>query len=407
MTKLKIKNFGPIKSGFNESDDGFFEINKYTFIIGDQGTGKSTIAKIFSTFCWLEKAFKREYYEDLSFSDFIDLCSYQRLPQEYFLETTILSYTGESFEFNVEKKNFSFKRLNDKNYICPKIMYIPSERNVVSVLEDLDQIKNIPKVIKDFKSELRKANLNLEKYSEPHILDYKIFYDSSKDLNFIKAESSDEKIPLTSASSGLQSIVPLFLVTNYLFQFLESPILERINSMNVANQEFILNNIKDSYLMAKLKLYLSSNITKNFTQNDILNLEKDFSKYVDSSFINIVEEPELNLFPLTQVKILEALISRNTLEGSKLFITTHSPYILSAMNNFIYANVIFQTKHKLVNEIPEKYLVNIKDVAAYKTENGKIINIKDSECNLIDSTTIDDCSSQINSVYSKLMDIGE
>lgn len=407
MAQLKIINFGPIKSGFEESNNGFFEISKYTIIVGDQGTGKSTIAKIFSTFCWLEKACEREYYENLSFSDFIDLCSYQRLPKEYFLETTILAYKGKAFEFVVEKNTFSLKKLNDKNYICPKIMYIPSERNVVSVLEDLDQIKNIPKVIKDFKGELKKANLNLQKYSKTNILDYEISYDSSKDLNFIKAKSSNEKIPLTSASSGLQSIVPLFLVTNYLFKFLESPILERINSMNVANQEFILNNIKDSYLMAKVKLYLSSNITKNFTQDDISVLEKDFSKYIDSSFINIVEEPELNLFPSTQIRILEALIRCNTLKGSKLFITTHSPYILSAMNNFIYANDIFQSKHKLVDEIPEKYLVNIKDVSAYKTENGKIINIKDEECNLIDSTAIDDCSSKINEIYSKLIDIGD
>lgn len=407
MAELKISNFGPIKSGFNEKSDGFFEINKYTIIVGDQGTGKSTIAKIFSTFCWLEKAFERKYYNELSFSDFTDLCAYQRLPKEYFIETTILAYKGIAFEFIVEKKNFYFKKLNDKDYICPKIIYIPSERNVVSVLEDLDQIKNIPKVIKDFKSELKKANLNLKKYSRTHIFNYEIFYDNSKDLNFIKEESNDEKIPLTSASSGLQSIVPLFLVTDYLFQFLQSPILERINSMNVANQEFILNNIKDLHLMANVKLYLSSNITKNFTQDDISTLEKDFSKYVDSSFINIVEEPELNLFPATQIRIIEGLISHNCLKGSKLFITTHSPYILSAMNNFIYANEIFQNKHKLVDEIPEKYLVNIKDVSAYKTENGKIINIKDNKCNLIDSDSIDECSSKINEIYSKLMDIGE
>jgi hypothetical protein len=48
-------------------------------LLGEQGTGKSTVAKIFSVFTWLEKSFVREYYTDFSLKDFIDLCSYQRV----------------------------------------------------------------------------------------------------------------------------------------------------------------------------------------------------------------------------------------------------------------------------------------------------------------------------------------
>ena len=405
MVQLKIKNFGPVKSGF-EDNDGYFEINKFTFFIGDQGTGKSTVAKIFSTFCWLEKAFEREYYDELSFSDFVDLCSYQRLPEEYFKSETELSYKGLAFEFSIIKEKFEFKKNNNK-YVCPKIVYIPSERNTVSVLEDLEQIKNLPKIIKDFKSELKKANLNLEKYKINFILNYEILYDKANDINYIKSKDGDEKIPLIFASSGMQSLVPLVLVTDNLVQFLELPILEKINYMSAADQEYILNNIDDSYLMAKLKLFLSSNIDKNFTEADIEKLSRNFSSFVDSTFVNIVEEPELNLFPTTQVKILESLIRHNNFQDSKLVITTHSPYILSAMNNYIYAEEVYSTKRKCLKEVSKDLFVNIDDVCAYKLEHGRIISIKDTECNLIDSSAIDDCSSVINDVYSKLMDLGE
>ena len=53
MSKIKIKNFGPIKEGCLEND-GWIEIKKVTVFIGNQGSGKSTIAKLISTFTWIE-----------------------------------------------------------------------------------------------------------------------------------------------------------------------------------------------------------------------------------------------------------------------------------------------------------------------------------------------------------------
>ena len=54
MSQIKVKNFGPIKSGFAENY-GFIDIRKITVFIGNQGTGKSSIAKLISTLSWLEK----------------------------------------------------------------------------------------------------------------------------------------------------------------------------------------------------------------------------------------------------------------------------------------------------------------------------------------------------------------
>ena len=56
MSKIKIKNFGPIKEGYQE-DDGWFDIKKVTVFIGNQGSGKSTIAKLISTFNQTEQIF--------------------------------------------------------------------------------------------------------------------------------------------------------------------------------------------------------------------------------------------------------------------------------------------------------------------------------------------------------------
>ena len=51
MSRIKIKNFGPIKEGCTEND-GWIDIKKVTLFIGNQGSGKSTVAKLISTLTW-------------------------------------------------------------------------------------------------------------------------------------------------------------------------------------------------------------------------------------------------------------------------------------------------------------------------------------------------------------------
>ncbi|MDR1938396.1 MAG: AAA family ATPase, partial [Tannerellaceae bacterium] len=56
MSKIKINNFGPIT-------DGWVDIKKVSVFVGNQGSGKSTIAKLISTFTWIEKALVRGDYD--------------------------------------------------------------------------------------------------------------------------------------------------------------------------------------------------------------------------------------------------------------------------------------------------------------------------------------------------------
>ena len=55
MSKIKIKNFGPIRDGF-VNNNGWMDIEKVTVFIGDQGSGKSTVAKLISVFFWVSSA---------------------------------------------------------------------------------------------------------------------------------------------------------------------------------------------------------------------------------------------------------------------------------------------------------------------------------------------------------------
>lgn len=67
MSKIRIKNFGPIKEGYLENG-GWIDIKKTTIFMGNQGSGKSTVAKLISTFTWIEKALVRGDYDNKWFS---------------------------------------------------------------------------------------------------------------------------------------------------------------------------------------------------------------------------------------------------------------------------------------------------------------------------------------------------
>jgi ABC-type bacteriocin/lantibiotic exporter with double-glycine peptidase domain len=57
MSKIRVKHFGPIKEGY--SYNKWIDIKKTTIFIGNQGSGKSTMAKLISTLTWVEKALIR------------------------------------------------------------------------------------------------------------------------------------------------------------------------------------------------------------------------------------------------------------------------------------------------------------------------------------------------------------
>jgi predicted ATPase len=112
MSKIRIKNFGPIKSGLQEND-GWLDIKKVTVFIGDQGSGKSTVAKALSTFTWIEKALVRGDYTQKWFERKNKLknqiLNYHRL-ENYFStgsQSSVIHYKGLAYNIYYENDSLS------------------------------------------------------------------------------------------------------------------------------------------------------------------------------------------------------------------------------------------------------------------------------------------------------------
>ena len=117
----------------------------------------------------------------------------------------------------------------------------------------------------------------------------------------------------------------------------------------------------------------------------------------------VVEEPECNLFPAKQVEILQFLIIQTYAQNRMLTITTHSPYLLSALNNYLYAGVISKGMDKeklddLREIISDDLWLDTEDI-----NKGKYcISLLDAETGLIDYNYLDGISLKMGDEFSQL-----
>ncbi len=124
----------------------------------------------------------------------------------------------------------------------------------------------------------------------------------------------------------------------------------------------------------------------------------------------VIEEPELNLFPETQKKVIDYIISNSLDDGNfktRLIINTHSPYILTSLNNLMYA---YQTGKIHADEtekiIDKKYWLNPDDVSVYMLlPNGECENVMNREESLIKAEKIDEVSRVLNRKFDLLQNI--
>jgi len=123
-----------------------------------------------------------------------------------------------------------------------------------------------------------------------------------------------------------------------------------------------------------------------------------------------IEEPEAHLFPEAQSTVLQALVqitNSPVVNPPQLFITTHSPYVLLQLNNFIKAGQLardnFQIDGSLAEIIPAVQQLRPEHVEAYAIKDGQLNNIKSAD-GLIDAEYIDSVSENMMAQFSDLLD---
>lgn len=397
MRHLFINNFGPVHKAE-------LDLKSFNLLIGEQSVGKSTIAKLisvltdnFSLFLIASKGFDGwliqmrmfnldifkdddyhiiyDYEVDSRFFHFDikpnNIVSYVKIDGRLFRSKTRIAkeivdvwhffHEKEIFEkFSIIKERFETEK-NPAGIISFALfmsssLYIPAERVIFSLFKSLQSAISLAGDIVPITFMRFMVHLEQAKAKKKKynssLLDI-TYVEEEKEMFFID-HKSNKKYSLFEASSGIQSTLPLLLLLD-----------------DIPNREY-------------------------------------------SSIV--IEEPETNLFPTTQVDLLKVILNKARVEGRTATVTTHSPYILSALNNYLYAGALNKelsgnATTDINAVIPQEIQLTIENCSVYSI--GLTINssgdycesLIDKEVGMINSNTLDRVSFKMSEDFDALQDI--
>jgi predicted ATP-dependent endonuclease of OLD family len=138
------------------------------------------------------------------------------------------------------------------------------------------------------------------------------------------------------------------------------------------------------------------------------------AKFNKTAFINIVEEPEQNLFPSSQWQMLQSLLALNNMNiGNKLIITTHSPYLINYLTLAVKAGELKEKiktdnqKNDLEKIIPSNAIVNGKNLSIYELDekSGYIKSLETYEGLPSDENRLNIMLDEGNELFAQLLEI--
>jgi predicted ATPase len=218
MPKITISNLGPIKHVE-------FGLNKVNVFMGQQSSGKSTIAKVISYCTWIEKDVATsqsldEYSVDGHFRKRLE--EFHQL-SGYFSNSTEIYYESDIVKLHFKDNKCDIGWVDKYAYRRSKIAYIPSDRNLIT-LPFIQKVEMPNNNNRSFLFDWLTLRRQYDEKNRVKILDLPVeyYFDKGTDRNHIISTDKTNKydIYLEDVSSGLQSLIPLILALKYMTEWI-------------------------------------------------------------------------------------------------------------------------------------------------------------------------------------------
>ncbi len=428
--KLIVKNFGAIKSAE-------IEVKDINIFIGHTASGKSTLAKLIAIF------------KNIEFIQANSLSTFKKMLGDYnidfeFKRETLIRYESESFYWEAKNEEIetnypfspffqSFNLLaspppNKENLLelgvymlANQIFTLSTANDLISELKLKDKANKYTSLIEDFFSQNKKITNSKESIQVKYNSLQKSIIDIYNEINQAYQVFNIQYIPAER--------ILIAMVGESLFGLMSKDIAlaksfkdfgAKFETARKEMKDFDINFLKVKYLHEQGSNFL---VLENKTKIKLENAASGLQSIVplllvvthateqDSIIRNciVVEEPELNLYPSIQKELIEFLIEKTQKVGDKLIITTHSPYVLTTIDNLIQANNVVQLhkeqKKEVSNIIPSKLWVDFDKVSCYFVANGTARKTLNEEFRTIGASNIDDVSIELGKTFDELMDL--
>ena len=393
MATLRIKNFGAIK----KAD---FNLNKVNLFIGYTSTGKSTAAKLLAIF---------NSTDVLTIPDG-DFESFRQLLTEYdinfeFKEDTEIFFEQDEYFWKIGRQT-----LQTNNKDAELFRY--SENPQIFIEQFIKQKKdNI-----DFADAIKQVEAYYQQDKKTNLLDHLNIASSHRIQSPIYIPA--ERILISTFSNSIFSLLEAgATIPQCISRF--GSLYEKARKKRKETDIDILN-IKVNFSKEDDSITMNdqTNISLKQASSGILSVLplwvvlEDNSKS-DSNNLILIEEPELNLYPSVQLELINWIMGKIVTTNNKIVITTHSPYILTAVDDLIMGQDAY-SKHeqnngiieKLKTLLPTESLVNFSDVASYYFDKeGSVKNIRDVETRSVGAEYLDEASEKTSYIFNELSNL--
>lgn len=445
--KFKLNNLGPLK-------DATIELGDLTIICGKNNTGKTYISysvygflKMWKTLCsfGIEKStidsllqngvikIELEKYESQIQQTLSNLSQAYKNELNFVFSTDNDVFKDSSFEVMIEEFAIDYQKELNKSYFSSK------NKKVITAYKGIDS-----KILEV--TALTEEKLTLPDFAIHDFLNNTLgnifFGDYFKNAFIITSERTGislfykeldihknvmvEQISNKTRDKKSDDFSSFFDMYNKVLSRYAKPIKDNIDYVrdfdtiakkksfllenkdgvskfieNMIGGSFKINDDQLFFIDKKTKQAIPIHITSSAVKS-LIGLNYYLKHLATPNDLLIIDEPELTLHPDNQRKMAR-LIARLVNLGIKVFITTHSDYLLKELNTLIMLSNEFEAKTSLMKKYKyeEEDVLSLKKVRAYATSDGVLKEVPIDRYGM-EVETFDDEINEMNKISDEV-----
>lgn len=441
METILIQNFKAIKNTAKRE----INVANLTILMGEQATGKSTVAKLVYFFKKLPEHLLDEILGNVnlntqSFEENI-IKRTRTLFQHLFGHSKYLNDFSINYKY---KNNLSLEITNKKSETLINIVWSDDnfvenlKNSILSIHEQLLLLKDkyddiarrerqrlVGRITQKINTAFRNDQLSLyipssrnvvvgledyifEIFSklDKHSTSERIFYKSENEYILLNFINHVRVLKNRFKAGGFQQI--LDEEGSNLSTLNEA--ISQIEKILGARYQYDQSQEKLFYQMNDSESYVFLENSSSGQQEAIRIIQDIFLELLEGEPVfRVYEEPESHLSPVGQlgiVQLIAMLANRNP--DNQIIIPTHTSYILREVTNMMTAGKVVKEHPDLEEEVGQilkpYYWLDFKSVSAYElTRDGEIIDAKDAEYDMIDGELFDRVTNDISDQFDKLL----
>ncbi|WP_338790904.1 AAA family ATPase [Bernardetia sp. MNP-M8] len=233
---------------------------------------------------------------------------------------------------------------------------------------------------------------------------------TTRDLSLLDKESSRFPQPIEKLIDFARDLTRQVIKTESFLAKEHPELLKEIENLlgvtyEVSGDEVLIKDNKDKNSTQKIPAYMASTSVRS-----LMHLHFWLKHKAQKGDLLMIDEPELNLHPENQIKMAR-LFAKLVNAGIKVWITTHSDYIIKELNNCLMFSQEIENKKELLEELgyKENEILKRDDIRAYiarydeKLEGCTVDKVEFDEYGMV-MTTFDEQIDKINAITESLAD---